>query len=218
MSRGGPDLDAARIRELFNELSARLAERGESAQLFVVGGAAMALAYDAKRSTRDIDAAFIPTDAVRELAALIGAEHGLDPDWVNDAAKGFMPGADAGARTVFESDNLLVQVASPEYLLAMKVHSGRDERDFDDAALLYRIAGYTSADQVIDLLERTYPARLLLPRHQYIADDIAQRAARLDRTRRLLDIVTPPRTAARTSPSETQFRPEPPSRQRGLTL
>lgn len=100
----------------------------------------------------------------------------------------------------------------------MKVHAGRTEKDIEDAVLLYRIAGYTSADQVIDLLERTYPPRLLLPRHQYIASDVAQRAAQLDRTRRLLDLVTPPRTAAHASPSQTPRRPEPPSRQRGLTL
>lgn len=218
MSDHGPELDASRINGLLGTLSARLAERGESAQLFVVGGAAMALAYDRTRSTRDLDAAFEPSPVVREAAATVAAENGLEEDWLNDAAKGFMPGADTGARTVYESENLLVQVPSPQYLLAMKVHAGRTEKDIEDAVLLYRIAGYTSADQVTDLLERTYPPRLLLPRHQYIAADIAQRAAQLDRTRRLLDIVTPPRTAAHTSPSQTPRRPEPPSRQRGLSL
>lgn len=113
MSDQGPELDAPTINRLLGALSARLAERGESAQLFVVGGAAMALAYDRARSTRDLDAAFEPSPVVREVAAAIAAENGLEEDWLNDAAKGFMPGADAGARTVFESENLLVQVPSP---------------------------------------------------------------------------------------------------------
>lgn len=113
MSDQGPELDAPTINRLLGALSSRLAERGESAQLFVVGGAAMALAYDRARSTRDLDAAFEPSPVVREVAAAIAAENGLEEDWLNDAAKGFMPGADAGARTVFESENLLVQVPSP---------------------------------------------------------------------------------------------------------
>ncbi|WP_196716708.1 hypothetical protein [Actinomyces trachealis] len=46
MSDRGPDLDATTITGLRGALSTRLAERGESAQLFVAGGAAIALAYD----------------------------------------------------------------------------------------------------------------------------------------------------------------------------
>jgi hypothetical protein len=171
-----PLLDAAGIHQLFTELSEHLAARGQNAQLFVVGGAAMALAYDARRTTRDIDAAFEPSTVVREITAVIGRNHGLQNDWLNDAAKGFMPGNDESPRTVFASNSLLVQVPSPEYLLAMKIHSGRGQRDINDAVHLYNIAGYTDAKQVIELLERTYPARLLLPRHQYIAQNIAERA------------------------------------------
>lgn len=139
-----PPLDATNIHKLFTELSEHLAARGQSAQLFVVGGAAMALAYDARRTTRDIDAVFEPSTVVREIAAVIGRNHGLQDDWLNDAAKGFMPGNDESPRTVFASDSLLVQVPSPEYLLAMKIHSGRGQRDIDDAVHLYNIAGYAS--------------------------------------------------------------------------
>jgi hypothetical protein len=52
-----------------------------------------------------------------------------------DAAKSFLPGP--ASRTVFQSNFLLVRVASPEYLLAMKLYSGRAERDFDDAVKFY---------------------------------------------------------------------------------
>jgi methylmalonyl-CoA mutase cobalamin-binding subunit len=41
-------------------LGADLAERGLVADLYVVGGAAIALAYDERRATRDIDAVFVP--------------------------------------------------------------------------------------------------------------------------------------------------------------
>lgn len=176
MSDRGVALDADGVRALFAELSERLQARGVQAQLFVVGGAAMALEYDQDRLTRDVDALFIPAPVVRQVAEEISATHGLEPDWLNDAAKGFLPGDDAHPVTVFESESLLVQVPSPEYLLAMKLHASRDERDLDDAARLFNRLGYTAAQDCIDLLAATYPVGQLLPRHRYIAEDVASRA------------------------------------------
>lgn len=54
------------IRDLFMELSAALERRDEPATLFVVGEAAMPLAYDHSRTTIDVDAAFEPSSAARE--------------------------------------------------------------------------------------------------------------------------------------------------------
>jgi hypothetical protein len=42
------------IRALLDDLSAELAARGARAGLFRVGGAALAVAYDATRATRDL--------------------------------------------------------------------------------------------------------------------------------------------------------------------
>jgi len=178
MSRNGAELAAEDVRALFQELSDRLAGSGVHAQLFVVGGAAMALAYDHGRLTRDVDALFVPAPEVRHAAEAIGAVHGLEPDWLNDA-KGFLPGQDEHPATVFESESQLVQVASPEYLLAMKLHASRDERDLEDAATLFGLLGYTTAKQGIELLTSTYSTGRLLPRHHYIVQDVTERAAAL---------------------------------------
>ncbi len=53
-------LDRSAIEDAFRRLGDRLARRGVVADLYVFGGAAMALAYDARRTTRDIDAIFQP--------------------------------------------------------------------------------------------------------------------------------------------------------------
>lgn len=174
-------LDKDRVLALFRGLSYRLGSTGLTAQLFVVGGAAMALAYDGGRVTRDVDAVFVPAPEVRRIAADMSGFHGLEPDWLNDAVKGFLPGDDLHPRTVFESESLVVQVASPEYLLAMKLHASRDERDLDDAALLFNRLGYTGAKDCLDLLSTMYPAARLLPRHEYIAEDIVSRAQVLEK-------------------------------------
>lgn len=137
----------------------------------------MALAYDQDRFTRDVDALFVPTAEVRRIVEEMSGPHGLEPDWLNDAAKGFLPGTDEHPRTVFESKSLLVQVPSPQYMLALKLHASRDERDLHDAALLFNRVGYSSARDCIELLATTYPASQLLPRHHYIADEVAARAS-----------------------------------------
>ena len=49
-------LGRAELERAFTALGERLARRGVVADVFAVGGAAMALAYDATRATRDVDA------------------------------------------------------------------------------------------------------------------------------------------------------------------
>ena len=48
-------LDRAQLERAFTKLGDRLVRRGVVADIFVVGGAAMALAYDATRVTRDVE-------------------------------------------------------------------------------------------------------------------------------------------------------------------
>ena len=79
------------IRALLDDLSAELAARGARAELILVGGAALAVAYDATRATRDLDAVFIPTGTVRKAAAAVAQHRGLTEDWLNDAVKDSCP-------------------------------------------------------------------------------------------------------------------------------
>jgi hypothetical protein len=66
----------------------------------------------------------------------------------------------APTRTRFySSDSQIVDIASPRYLLAMKLFAGRAEIDADDIILLYRQLGYTTVDEGLDLVEQAYPGR-----------------------------------------------------------
>ena len=58
-------LGAGEITRLLSLLAAELAGDGHTAELFMVGGAAMALAYDRERVTRDLDVVFEPKDVGR---------------------------------------------------------------------------------------------------------------------------------------------------------
>jgi len=77
---GGALLDRVQLERAFTALGERLVQRGVVADVFVVGGAAMALAYDATRVTRDVDSLFVPHGVVLEEARkwrmISGCPHG----------------------------------------------------------------------------------------------------------------------------------------------
>lgn len=92
-------LDAEGIGRLLHALDEELAARGTTADVYLVGGAAIALSFDAARTTRDLDAVFVPTTQVRAAAEAVAEANGLAGDWLNDAVKGFVPpGTDAHQR------------------------------------------------------------------------------------------------------------------------
>jgi hypothetical protein len=139
--------------------------------LCVEVGAALALAYDARRATRDIDAVFEPKLLIYEVAAQVAADRGLPPDWLNDAVKGFLPGPDPYGGPVFELPGLRVQAASVEMLLALKVLAARIGED-DDVALLADMAGLTDAAQVLALVERIVGAPRLTARSRFFVEAV----------------------------------------------
>jgi hypothetical protein len=166
------DLTRDRIIELLGDLGREMESRGQRAELFVVGGAAMSLAFDARRATRDIDAVFVPKNVVYEAARTVAGRRGLEPDWLNDAVKGFLLGEDPDRRTVFESRGCSVTVPSPEYLLAMKVYAARVDRDADDIRTLAELSGLRSAGEVLDLAERYLSGIPIPAKVQFLIEEL----------------------------------------------
>lgn len=153
-------MDRSEIVELLTDLGRRLAERGVVGEMYVVGGAAIALAYDERRSTRDVDAAFEPKQTIYEVARELAADRALPDGWLNDAAKGFLAGPDEAAALVLEVPGLRVSTASPRILLAMKVLAHRVGEDEDDVRLLARELGLDDSQGVLRLAEEVYGDRL----------------------------------------------------------
>lgn len=139
------------------------------------GGAAMALAFNRERVTRDIDAVFEPKQEVYAEAATMAADLALPPDWLNDGVKGLMPDrrrADGDVGTQFISPGIAVQVASAEYLFAMKAQAARVEADGSDLRYLAAHLGLTSVPDALELVERYYGAHRLLPKTRYLLGEI----------------------------------------------
>jgi hypothetical protein len=171
VSSGGR-LSKKQILAAFNALSDELAARDTRGDVFVVGGAAMALAYVNRRVTRDIDAIFEPKAVIYEAAKRVAELLSLPDDWLNDAVKSFAPGKDPNQRIVFSTPSLEVAAASPEYLLAMKLLASPVDQDTDDIKTLYQELGFTTADQGLDLVEAYYPSRPLEPRTQFLLEEL----------------------------------------------
>jgi hypothetical protein len=147
------------IRRLFELLADELQRTGTEGELFLVGGAVMCLAYAARPSTQDVDALFRPARQVREAAARVAVQAGVQPDWLNDGVKGFL--SEHGEfRDFLELDHLRVMVAQPEYLLAMKclaLRIGAESHDEDDVRYLLRHLGIGTYEQAIAVVTRFYP-------------------------------------------------------------
>lgn len=165
-------LAQAEIRRLLGLLSDELEAGGLTGELFLVGGAAMALAYDRRRATRDLDAVFEPKAEVHAAAGRVAAREDLPADWLNDAVKAFLPGPDPSATVALELPGLRVRVASPGYLFALKA-AARAERDADDLTVLYGLCGFANVDEALDHVERTLgPAARLAPKAALLLQEL----------------------------------------------
>ncbi len=153
-------MDRQEIIEALTALAGELERRGVSAEMYVVGGAAIALAFDERRATRDIDAVFEPKNVVYEAAGTVAEERDLPAGWLNDAVKGFLTGDDPAAAPVLDLPGLRCLTASPQTLLALKVLAHRVGEDEADLRLLANELGLRKAEEVLAIAERTYGDRL----------------------------------------------------------
>ena len=83
-------LTAARIRELFALLDQALERDDVVGEVYLVGGAVMTLAFAARPTANAVDAVFIAKEGVRRAARRVARDADIDPNWLNDAVKGFL--------------------------------------------------------------------------------------------------------------------------------
>jgi hypothetical protein len=153
-------MDRTEIVAALTALAAELDRRGVSGEMYIVGGAAIALAFDERRATRDIDAIFEPKTVVYEAAAVVAEERDLPGGWLNDAVKGFLASEDRDAAPVLDLPGLRCLAASPTTLLALKVLAHRVGEDEDDLRLLAAELGLERADEILAVAEETFGDRL----------------------------------------------------------
>ena len=151
-------LDRDALIELLDDLAGRLERRKVRAQIYIIGGAAMSLAFDRRRTTHDIDARIDAghgalTEAVLEMAR----ERGLPGTWLNEQATVNIPRApDLRARTLYDTPFLTITGASAEHILAMKLEAARATDEDDIRALIGRLE-IRSAEEALKVHARLFP-------------------------------------------------------------
>ena len=167
-------LDARRIGGLFQAVNAKLDDVGlrNAVEIVVVGGAAIALQWDQTRTTRDVDVVSEGTPAVFwDVVAAVGRDAHLEDDWLNAAARVKAPtGPTPGEPTkIYAGSNLRVYGASPHYVLAMKLLTGRNV-DLQDIPVLLDAVQPETRDELYDLVEHAYPTAQILASARYIIE------------------------------------------------
>ena len=165
-------LTSQEIKRLFERLNKALAIKGEIGEIGIVGGAVMCLVYNARKSTKDINAIFEPASIIRSLAAQIATEEGLPLDWLNDGAKGFIqPGF--AQQEVLNLSNLRIWSPEPKYMLAMKCISARwDTHDRDDVIFLLKLLDLREPSAVFKIIEGFYPNTKIAAKTQFFIEEV----------------------------------------------
>jgi Nucleotidyltransferase of unknown function (DUF6036) len=159
------------IEKYLAALNDELTRMGVKGEICLYGGAVMCLVYQARPSTKDVDAIFQPADKLRKAAERVAQTYGLRPDWLNDAVKGFV--VKHPQRVLSDLPALKVYVPEPDYLLAMKTLASRvDSSDKQDIVFLIKLLKLNTADEVFSILEKYYPQQQIKPATQFFVEEL----------------------------------------------
>ncbi|EDN72794.1 conserved hypothetical protein [Beggiatoa sp. SS] len=79
------------IKNYLEQLNERLESTDIKGEICLYGGAVMCLVYNARPSTKDVDAIFEPVLKLRKAIEEVAHANNLNEDWLNDSVKGFVP-------------------------------------------------------------------------------------------------------------------------------
>jgi hypothetical protein len=150
--------------------------KGLIADVYVFGGAAMVIAYDARPATRDIDAVFKPDTEVLEAAHEVARERQWPRSWLNNQATVYLSQLpDRGQRVILEAPGIRCMAASPEHLLAMKVMAARQTQDVSDIRFLMELLGLRTFADVQRTVADVFPTSPIGDRARLLIEDILER-------------------------------------------
>jgi len=168
------------ILVFLNMLNDELQTLNIKAELTLYGGSVMCVAFEARLSTRDIDAVFQPKSKVYKIANdKIAKIYGLPHNWLNDAVSRYI--SYSGEKEAFLNlSNLSIYIPKPEYFLAMKCLTSRIDfsSDIEDIKYLLDLLHISSYKQITEIFTKYYPKGYILYEvEEIIKNYIAQKAA-----------------------------------------
>jgi hypothetical protein len=135
-------MNSAQIEQYLSFLGQKLAEMQVKTSIILLGGALMVTQIGNRKATQDIDVVIATNDrrtyqAVQQAVGLVAKEKKLPPAWLNDDVTIVVDqiGKPQAPKYWKTFDNLTVYVPEFEYILALKLFSGRPQDDRDILAI-----------------------------------------------------------------------------------
>ena len=171
-------MNSKQIEQYFMFLGQKLDETKIKASIILLGGALMVTQIGNRKSTQDIDVVIATNDrhtyqAIQSAVLLVAKEKNLSPSWLNDDVTIIVDqiGKPKALRQWKTFSNLTVYIPEFEYVLALKLFSGRPQDERDIRALAQRLQIYTKA-QAWSIVNTYIPVSQLSMRHQYTTQAI----------------------------------------------
>ncbi len=152
------NLKAEDIILALEEVAEIMQNRGQRGRLYLVGGAAMMLAYSMDRGTLDVDTLIEEGHAaVSSAVRTVADRRGWPRTWLNEGAAVYMPQPEKRHNvTLMSHPALTVVVATPDVMLAMKAKAARFT-DLPDIENLMRLHNYSTLSQVEEVVNAVFP-------------------------------------------------------------
>ncbi len=168
------------IEKALGRLSELAASEGVRLEMTLYGGAVMLLAYNARLTTKDVDAIVFPPDVARRLIDRVATERGLHDNWLIDDVKQFVSIREAKNELTIANvlpAGLHVTRPTAKYLLAMKVMACRKPLpgyagDYKDIEVLLRVTKLSTVGQVQTVIDSFFPDTVLPDSVQAVLSDI----------------------------------------------
>ena len=145
-------INSSQIEQYLGLLGQKLADMQITTSLILLGGALMITQIGNRKATQDIDVVIATNDrriyqAVQQAIALVAKEKKLPPAWLNDDVTIVVDqiGKPKAPKLWKIFGNLTVYVPELEYILALKLFSGRPQDDRDIQAIAQRLSLQTRA-------------------------------------------------------------------------
>jgi hypothetical protein len=170
-------LSKEKIIKYLKELSDEMGKQNLKGEILLFGGAAMVLAFNARPSTKDIDAIFRPKREIYAISKQIAETHLIPESWLNDSVKGFLTNDSFEQKLYFRFENLSVYIPDPDYLLAMKCISmriGMESSDVEDIKFLIRHLHIKKSEKIIQIIEKYYPKNQIPQKTFYAIEEILE--------------------------------------------
>jgi hypothetical protein len=173
-------MDRTQIEQYLGLLGQKLDEMQTKATLLLLGGALMITQIGNRQSTQDIDVVIATNDrnaykTVKQAISLVAKEKQLSSSWLNDDVTIVVDqiGKPKKPKHWKTFSNLDVYIPELEYILALKLFSGRRQDTRDIQALAQRLNVCTKT-QAWSILNLYIPSTQISMRSEYITQAMAR--------------------------------------------